>query len=463
MYLLSGVLTVDRAFGNEPPNPVERRRRATLLGRWLTATFGAATIGLVFLAGRELAGPRAALLAATFFALAPVPAIDSRYANVNVAMAFWATASFWALLRWQHRGGMRNFLFGAACIGFAGASKYNGLALFATVPVVVALRISPRHHASRALRACGAAALVCLAAFAMGTPYTVLGYESFLEQISQEVAHQTQGHLGADVTAGVGAYRPVVHQFLAGLPLTLGLPGYLLGLVGCALLARRGVAASLLFATAVLVLFVPVAATNVVFVRYLIPLAPFLSLSAGLAADSLLAARSAPTRWIGRGVVAVAIGYTAALSADIARQMKPLPTERASAWLDRHVAAGEVVQVTLDAQFYVFSDDDRFRVRPVSLEAIASAKATTRWLVLGCWMERALQRAPLQESAEADFVRELGTDASDYAERARFELDYFARDFYAGLDPTFANYPLPGVVIYERRRSSESSPHRAAP
>ncbi|MEZ4217497.1 MAG: glycosyltransferase family 39 protein [Myxococcota bacterium] len=472
IYALAGALAVDRALGHEPAEAPAARARAVLVARDVTVAVGVATIAVVFLLARELAGRRAAALAAFLFAVAPVPAVDAHYANVNVPLTFFASLATWGLVRWQRGLRARDLLLAAAAIGLAGGCKYNGLALGLAVPATaIALVASGRLAAGAAVRSVALAGGVAALAFLATTPYVLLDVPFFASEIARELDHQARGHPGADVVAGEGIYRPVVYQLVAGLPMTLGIATYPLSLVGAALFAARARSGAVAFLAALAALLAPLVVSKIAFVRYLMPLAPLLCAAAGVAVARL---ESRAARAAGTAVAAIAAATTLATTAGMVESLSPMPAEETSRWLAAHVARGDAVGVVGGILFHLDGAtgdgasgdgatgdgaDGAFAIEPASLRRLATGVERPRWLVVDTWERNRLRRPGDARPRVLEFARQLGDDASPYVRRAAFAAHYPFQRAYLALDPAFASYPLLGAEIFERRVPPARAPH----
>ncbi|MBV9866532.1 MAG: glycosyltransferase family 39 protein [Abitibacteriaceae bacterium] len=162
-----------------------------LIGRVITALFGAATVSLVYLIGRDLKGHRIGLIAALMLAFLPGHVQHSHFATVDVPATFFITLSLWSaihalLLNEQDADDVaatatsanhwrtKQLLLAAFAAGLAAATKYNaGLVVIAPL---LALYLGQKHNFWKIL-----APLMGLAAlgFFVGCPYSLLSPKEF--------------------------------------------------------------------------------------------------------------------------------------------------------------------------------------------------------------------------------------------------------------------------------------------
>lgn len=265
-----------------------------LIPRALSATTGVLTIAALFGAARELFSRRVAVVAAAFLAVTFLHVRDSHFGVTDVPATFMTVCAFWAGLRCATRGATdaRVALTGVLC-GLAASTKYN--AALALLPAIAALvrplaPDAPRSIASGARSL--ALLLVCAACgFLVGTPYAVLDHRTFLERVALVRSHLAGGHV--IMTRGWPYHARFTLRYGLGIPLMIGASAGT-----CWLIVEQPRAA-------LIVLIFPVAyylylgSGQTVFVRYLMPMVPFVCLTAAFFVDR--AARVAAGRVNARG------------------------------------------------------------------------------------------------------------------------------------------------------------------
>jgi len=265
-----------------------------LIPRALSATTGVLTIAALFGAARELFSRRVAVVAAAFLAVTFLHVRDSHFGVTDVPATFMTVCAFWAGLRCATRGATdaRVAITGVLC-GLAASTKYN--AALVLLPAIAALvqplaPDAPRSIASGARSL--ALLLVCAACgFLVGTPYAVLDHRTFLERVALVRSHLAGGHV--IMTRGWPYHARFTLRYGLGIPLMIGASAGT-----CWLIVEQPRAA-------LIVLIFPVAyylylgSGQTVFVRYLMPMVPFVCLTAAFFVDR--AARVAAGRVNARG------------------------------------------------------------------------------------------------------------------------------------------------------------------
>jgi 4-amino-4-deoxy-L-arabinose transferase-like glycosyltransferase len=249
-----------------------------LWGRALTATFGVATVMLVYNIGLRWGG-RHALLAAGLLAVMPLHVRYSHFVLTDVPLTFFVTLTMLLSLVAHEQNRLGAFALAGAAAGLAAATKYNGgLALI--MPLIACWMTVPARPSRLAcsLAAIGASG----AAFLLAAPYTLLDLPSFLNAFAR---------LSGEYRTVGGSGEAVPITYLKHLRNAMGVPALLLAFGGLVLgivrLARGPGRVRWALAVAFPLLhFAMIAQQQLVFGRYLLPLVPQLCLLAATAVVS---------------------------------------------------------------------------------------------------------------------------------------------------------------------------------
>ena len=253
------------------------------LGRLLTALLGAGTVALTYLIGEQLGGRRLAIGAAALLALAPLHLVNSHFATVDVPGTFFLVLGIYACLRIIYQGDLKWYLLAGAAMGLASATKYNfgAGALLVIFAHLLRGKVPARQHLALLY-----SALFFPLFFLIGCPYflDLAGglhiRKEFLDGFLFEAQHMRSMRTVSFVNTGPGWS----YHLLRGFPAALGIPLYLLSVMGLAwaLACRkskewRGL---LLLAAWVVGYFVMISFATERFIRYLAPLVPALCIFA---------------------------------------------------------------------------------------------------------------------------------------------------------------------------------------
>lgn len=250
-----------------------------LLDRGLSAALGTATVVVVFWVGRRIWNEKVGLAAAFFLGVAFLHVRDSHFGTTDVAMAFLVMVAIALLIESYVRHGSLTAV-GFVC-GLAAATKYNAVLL--VVPLVVAelvrLLESPHRHEGSPVERWWRPGLAFAIALLIGVPFVVLDTERFLAAMA---ALRQAMQLGQN---RVLASAPVSGGWLYHLQVSLwhglGAPLLVAGLAGMAAILMRTPKIGLVLFSFPLVYYAVAGNLQLLFVRYAIPIAPFLCLAAG--------------------------------------------------------------------------------------------------------------------------------------------------------------------------------------
>jgi hypothetical protein len=250
-----------------------------LLGRIVAAAIGVATVGLVYVIGRDLYGRTVGVVAALLLAVMPYHVVVTRQVLLDGPMALFSTWTLYTLVRFG-RTQRAVWLYAAgAGFGLTVLSKTNGIvmlgALYTTLTLAPSLRVR-----LRALVLSG----VCLGLVVLPYPVTV--------------ALAGRGETGRQYLAWQLFRRPN-HDwdfYLSTVPAALGILVVVLALAGLWLLRREGSWREVLLVSWIVV---PVAFFQLWPTKgfqYLLPIAPAVALLAG----RTLARAAVPVGWLAR-------------------------------------------------------------------------------------------------------------------------------------------------------------------
>ena len=201
------------------------------LGRMLVAALGAVSLLVFYRLARREYGEEAALPALLLFATAPAWLFSTLLLKPDALLVMGVLLTVSASLKLLASGKSGDYVWAGLAVGLCLAAKYH---IAAIVPVLFAHRL--HHHELSLARAFRqprwlislAAALL---AFALLSPITWLDFQGAFEQGALELTLQRADPLLLR-SSERWWHLPILFQFLAALPLALGIPMYLLSLVG---------------------------------------------------------------------------------------------------------------------------------------------------------------------------------------------------------------------------------------
>jgi hypothetical protein len=265
-----------------------------LLGRGFSALLGVGTVLLIYLLGLQMFGFRVGAAAGLFMAFSLEHIKASHAMLPDGPTVFLLVLSFYLAWRIYQTGRTRYFLLAGLTAGAAMAMKYAGHMM--AIPVFVA-------HAARVLESGEPKrkiflhlplylfGFVFLGTFVAGCPYAVLDFPRFFNDFRWQANHlMVQGHSGSSTKERVWLF-----YFQYGFRDNLGRWIQYLAFLGTGLafLRRRG--REWLLLSYPVIQFAMICLWKAYATRYLLPMAPFFILLAGLGAEQ--AGIWAAARW----------------------------------------------------------------------------------------------------------------------------------------------------------------------
>ncbi len=245
------------------------------IARHLSATAGIASVLVLFRIGHRLFGRATALAGAALLSLAFLHVRDSHFGVTDVPMTFMVLAAFFFVVRLSESGARRDLIVAGVASGLAVSTKYN--AALIALPALLAIFVEPpgrsRPLSERARRAALFTSLM-VATFLVTCPYSLFEYRRFLADVAYESRHLAEGH-------AVRLGRGWIYHLTTTLRYGVGIPLLSAGILGFFLMVWRDRRKGALVALFPIAYYALLGSGYTVFVRYMLPVVPFLCLAAG--------------------------------------------------------------------------------------------------------------------------------------------------------------------------------------
>ena len=370
------------------------------------------------------------------------------------------TMTVLTLTRAVHDKRLRQFAVAGIYAGLAISLKYNAGALI-IVALVAGVLIILEGRALRKTAVMGVLifAVACGVSFVVGTPYALLDWRDFLHALGFQRYHFLTGH-------GIAIRQPFLHYLTFSLRYGLGAPMLIAALAGIPVFfAMDWRKAALLFSFPILY-YAILGDSPTAFVRYAIPLVPFLCIAAAIAVRAVVTRFFAfATARVVTAIVAVAIALPSVLSvvafdrlitkrdtrllaADwLAAQRSPESTLYESGTFYAHIHYGwpnRVPLVGYDIDRSVFVHDDDSPAPPPD------------WIVVADSPLRLYTEQPVQLRQILDMNYELVQTFTGTSQRERAVwFDTQDAFFIPYVDFRYRIRPGPDLYIYRRRSAAK--------
>lgn len=285
--LLGGFSSVDSFISSFQSNPTA----VILVGRTITVLFGTLSILLVFFIARRVFNRPTGLIAALFFAVAPMQIIHSRVIRTDVTSTFFLLAAACLLFRFLDKGKLKSLIFSGVMGGIATAIKYPSAVIMIPITLGIFLRGGdksvPSYRASKGiteppnlirpvLPALFIAAAAFILGFAVTAPYAILDYKQTLSEIRNLKYLEPAGYPHIGILEKFIWYLNEVIRYAAG-----GIVIQLLAVLGLITAILSGKKTIYVLISIPLVVFLILFVINTRQPRYVIPLLPFVAIFAG--------------------------------------------------------------------------------------------------------------------------------------------------------------------------------------
>ena len=353
--------------------------------RIMSAVMGVLTVWWVFAICRRMFDETVAVIAALFLALAFLHVRDSHFGVTDIAMTGLVVLAVLMILKWRDNATLRNAAVAGLVTGLAGSTKYNGIG----VSVAFAVALAQRALDDKKIIAHGATfAIAMAAAFFGASPYIIIDWPRFVASVSGVATHLAEGH-GVTLGKGWWYYARVL------LPAALGWPMFVAGAIGMfVMIARRFRDAAVLFAFPI-TYYVFAGRGYTVFARYIIPVLPFICISA---AWLVVTAVRGLTRSMTPAVRTAAI-TAASLVVVAPTAAKTFAADRLLATTDNRVVVARVLADMLPEDATLYQSGEKYGYVPINFEGREIAHIAQYDIPSGKFEEEPewilLQRSPL--------------------------------------------------------------------
>jgi 4-amino-4-deoxy-L-arabinose transferase-like glycosyltransferase len=306
------------------------------------ALIGVGCVWMTYAVGKRMYGRSGGLLAAALLALNGLHIAWSQVVRTDIQASLFMMACLTFAAGAADEGKMRDFLLGGAMVGLAAATKWPSASIAVALVGAAACRLYRQDSAVSVAKRLVAAGLASIVALLAVSPFLVLDWSTALRDTLAEGKPAHLGHTGSGAVANLLWY---VDGQIVG---TMGWLGLIAIAVGAWATARSNSAARWTLLPATLAFFVLLAAQNLIWSRWVLPLLPMLAILAAVgtvAATQAIQRRAGKRPWVMPAAAAALLVPSAASAWGAMKERANDTRDQAQEWVVRNVPAGSTVVV----------------------------------------------------------------------------------------------------------------------
>ena len=306
------------------------------------ALIGVGCVWLTYVAGRKLYGRSAGLLAAALLALNGLHIAWSQVVRTDIQASLFMMACLFFAARASNDGRLRDFLLGGAMVGLAAATKWPAASIAVALIGAAASLIRHGQPVAATVRKLVLGGTASIAALLTVSPFLILDWRTATADMLAEGKPAHLGHTGNGPLANLLWYLD--GQVIG----TMGWIGLVAIVIGLVVTLRSPTPARWTLVPAALAFLVLLAAQNLIWSRWILPLLPMLALLAAAGGVAVIRAIKSRVRNSARGsvrpVIAAALLFPSAAGAWGAMNERANDTrDQAAAWAVQNFPAGSTV------------------------------------------------------------------------------------------------------------------------
>lgn len=284
-YFLFGIIT--GKYESVSDFQVEFIRDPTyfyLIDRFFSAFLGIATVFITYKVAKYLFNKKIAIISTLFLSLAYLHVRDSHFGVTDVPVTFLIMCSILFIVKSYKDKTLGNYAVAGIFAGLAMSTKYIGLLLSISMSVVHFFNILDKKDKKAKLLFDKPIVFFIMAlvfAFLVGTPFVLLDYRTFISHLLQGSRNVTsEAHV---VFVSLGWWYHLSFSLFFGLGWSL----FFASLVGILILVKANLRKAIILCAFPLVYYLLLVRAYAVFARHMIPLIPFLCITAAVFAVNI--------------------------------------------------------------------------------------------------------------------------------------------------------------------------------
>lgn len=273
---------------------VENYSSITLIGRYVSAAISTATIPLIFLMTFARFGTAVGLLSSFFIGFSPLLIQTAHFSTTDTLLMLIGISLFYISDQLYKRSTVFLIVSASILSAFALSTKASG-AFYILMPIIAIISNKPKNqtlfkHIHKTTLKYIYFFICLISAYIIIAPMTFVAFNEYIDGMIYERSI-VNGNLPIYYTFQFIDTKPLLYA-ISQMPITLGLSQTILGIIGFIYLViyaikNRSFAHALLLIWT-LAYFIVVSSWHVKFVRYMIPLFPFLCIFASIYIDKVI-------------------------------------------------------------------------------------------------------------------------------------------------------------------------------
>jgi len=321
----------------------------TVLARAYAAAASTMAIVVNYALAKRLGLQQFSWVAALGLAVSPLAIQYAHYGVVESLLTLWTTLSSLIVIEAWFRDRLIYWMIAGLVIGFAIATKSSGAVWTLSIIAATGGYWARRGNWQRALAALVVGCAGVLAGAAIGSPFYFLDWSRFHQVMTMQAAKTVTGQALCTYHWQFLNVMPFIFQARQLMLWAIGLPLATLGLAGAALMWRHALRPPtrtewLLLLAPPTAYFIVICLWHSKFIRYLLPILPYMSIAAAYLAHAAPQSGRVVT---GKVVSALTIGallYSGFLGVAISNVYAgPDPRVKASDWMVRNIPPGTTI------------------------------------------------------------------------------------------------------------------------
>jgi 4-amino-4-deoxy-L-arabinose transferase-like glycosyltransferase len=246
-----------------------------LIDRCFSAFLGTATVFITYKIAKQLFNKKTGIISALFLSLAYLHVRDSHFGVTDVPMTFLIMCSLLFIIKSYEDKTLKSFVIAGIFAGLATSTKYAGILLIVPISIVNFFNILDRKDKKIRLFLDKQLLLFMTAlvfTFFLGTPFALFDFTKFISDFLLEMKHLNLGW-------GIILRRGWWHHLSFSLRFGLGWTLFFASLAGILILIKKDLRKTIILCSFPLVYYALSGKGYTVFLRYIIPVIPFLCIT----------------------------------------------------------------------------------------------------------------------------------------------------------------------------------------